>query len=395
MIGRRSSSALRPQRLNIAVTGIYGIPATYGGVERHVEEIYSRLADRGHSVTVYCRNHYTPQDAVYKGIRLKRLPAIPNKHLENPSHTLLSTFDAMLRGYDLVHYHADIAGLFSLLPRLAGAKTVVTLHGLDWQREKWGRFASQVIRFGEVGGVRFPCTTIVVSQTLRQYCRQVYNKEVAYIPNGVTNPIMRPANAIRRLGLERGGYVLFVGRLVPEKGCHYLIEAFKGLETNFKLVIVGGSRHSDEYVRSLTAASTPNIVFSGYQHGETLEELYSNAYLYVQPSTVEGLPITVLEAMSYGLCVIVSDIPENREAIGDCGQTFINRNVNDLRRVLASSLAAPQLVQECGDLARRRVQEHYNWDYIAADTEQLFLQVTGQQAETAVGRFPAADDSRS
>jgi glycosyltransferase involved in cell wall biosynthesis len=378
---------MNASKLRIGVIGTYGIPALHGGIERHIEEIYVRLAARGHEVTVYCRSHYTEHEGFYKGVHLRRLPAVQTKHLENPTHTLLSSLDALLRRYDLVHYHAALPGLFSFIPRLTGIKTVVTLHGLDWQREKWGRIARWVIKMGEKGAIAFPHATIVVSQTLKAYCKQVYGREVTYIPNGVNIPTPRPAIAIRQFGLESDKYILFVGRLVPEKGCHYLVEAFRGLQTDLKLVLVGGSRHTDAYVQSLQDAGQSNVILPGYVYGEMLEELYSNAYLYVQPSTVEGLPISVLEAMSHGKCALVSDIAENREAIGNCGLVFRSRDVADLRATLMMLLDAPLLVRQMGEEAQNRVSKLYNWDRIAADTESLFLKVMNGEGGTVADEF--------
>ncbi len=362
-------------RLRIAVCGFYGLPALYGGVERHVEELYSRLAARGHDVTIYCRAHYTHQEGDYRGMHLRRLPAWPTKHLENPTHTLQSSLDALFRCYDLVHFQADLAALFSFIPRLVRSKTVVTLHGLDWQREKWGRVARAVIRAGELAAMAFPDATIVVSQALRAYCRQAYRKEAIYIPNGVNIPALRPPERIRQWGLAPNGYILSVGRLVPEKGYHYLLEAFKGLPGDLKLVIVGGSRHSDGYEKRLLADKDPRLVFPGYVYGQALEELYSNARLYVQPSTVEGLPLTVLEAMSYGRCVLASDIPANREAVGNCGYTFRSRDVGDLRQLLEELLVRPGEVEAAGRRARAWVAREYGWERIASATDDLFRQV--------------------
>jgi glycosyltransferase involved in cell wall biosynthesis len=249
------------------------------------------------------------------------------------------------------------------------------LHGLDWRREKWGKFAKWYLKQGEQAAMYFPTKTIVVSRTMREHYRQVYKKEVIYIPNGVNIPSLYRINKICKFGLKKDGYILFVGRLVPEKGCHFLIQAFKNLQTDLKLVIAGGSRHTDEYAESLKREASDKIVFTGYVYGDVLAELFSNAYFFVQPSTLEGLPISLLEAMSYGRCVIASDIPENLEVIEDSGYPFRNKDINHLQEVMVMLLENPKLVTEAGEKAIQRVAEEYNWAHIADTTERIFLSI--------------------
>jgi len=362
--------------MKIAVMGTIGIPAKYGGVERHVEELYTRLAERGHQITVFCRSFYTETGGLYRGIRLVRLPTIRTKHMENLVHTSLATMVALGHDYHLVHYHAMGPALFSLIPKLRGMRSAVTLHGLDWQRDKWGPLARRVLQLGENAAVRFPDTTVVVSRTMQEYLRRKYRKEARYIPNGVNIPSpASPASPepLRHLGIESGRYILFASKLSPEKGCHYLIDAFKQVRTDHRLVIAGGSRHSDDYISSLKARAGPEVLFLGFVWGEVLEALFTHAYLFVQPSTIEGLAISVLEAMSYGKCVVCSDIPENREVIADCGITFRDRDEGHLAQKLAMLLSKPGYVEELGNSARERVRREYNWDKVARETEQLFV----------------------
>src|SRR5580765_8241040 len=220
--------------------GQKGVPATYGGVERHVDEISRRLVARGHEVSVYCRPYYTPADAELDGVRLLRRPSLHTKHLDAASHTALCTFESLVRGFDVVHFHALGPSLFSWMPRLTGAATVVTVHGLDWQREKWGRVASWCLRRCEYSAAHFPSRTIVVSRTLRDYFRDHQQRATAFIPNGTNLPEPRAAKKILAMGLTPGKYVLFVGRLVPEKGVHFLCEAFSRVPSDMKLAIAGG-----------------------------------------------------------------------------------------------------------------------------------------------------------
>ena len=359
--------------MKIAVIGTLGIPATYGGVERHVDELYTRLAARGHEPTVYCRAFYTKEEGYYRGIRLRRLPSLRTKHLETFSHTLLATFMALREGFDVFHYHAMGPGLFSVIPKSIGIRTVVTFHGLDWQRDKWGTMARLVLKGGEQTALRFADSTIVVSRTMLEYYRKTFRRDLFYIPNGVTIQQIRQPSLIHKLGLEPGKYILFASKLSPEKGCHALIRAFCGLKTDMKLVIAGGSRHSDAYIESLKAEANDSVLFPGFVVGELLAELFSNAYLFVQPSTIEGLAISVLEAMSYGRYVLCSDILENKEAIGEAGGTFRVSDVYDLRAKLEWLIQNPDLVREIGVRGRARVSVEYDWDRVAVATEGVLM----------------------
>jgi glycosyltransferase involved in cell wall biosynthesis len=361
--------------VRIAMIGQKGIPATYGGIERHVEEITRRLCARGHQVDVYCRLYYTPEGADLPGVRLLRRPSIRTKHLDTASHVAWSTLEATLRRYDVVHFHALGPSLFAGLPRLTGARTVVTVHGLDWQREKWGRLAAWVLRQCEVPATRFPDRTIVVSKTLRDYFRDHHHADTRFIPNGTNLLPARPAKKILQLGLTPGKYVLFVGRLVPEKGVHFLCEAFQRIDTDMKLALAGGLSFSQDYVALLRRYEGDRIKLLDYVFGEGLEELWSNAYAVVQPSTMEGLSIALLEAMSYGRCVLVSDIPENLEVAEDCAVSFRSKDVGDLHDKLEMLIRHPERVREYEAKARDHILQHYSWDKVAENAEALYREV--------------------
>ncbi len=363
--------------LRIAMIGQKGMPATYGGIERHVEEIAARLVERGHEVTVYSRLYYSKQRGSYHGIRLRRLPSINTKHLDTATHTALATFDALVRPYDIVHFHALGPSIFSGIPRLRSMKSVVTVHGLDWERQKWGPLAAWLLKQCEYPAIHFPTSTIVVSRTLSQYFDQKYGLIPEVIPNGTSVPIERPPNKIRRFGLGtgEGRYVLFVGRLVPEKGCHFLLEAFSQLQDRFpdvKLVIAGGSSFSDGYVQELKRHESERILFLDYVYGDVLEELWSNGAFVVQPSTVEGLSLTLLEALSYGRCVLTSDIPENLEVTGEDAVSFRRADVGDLREKMERLLSEPELVASYEARARRLVQEQFSWEHVVDRVEDIY-----------------------
>lgn len=359
--------------MRIGVIGTIGIPATYGGVERHVEELYSRLAARGHEITVYCRSFYTPKlIKTHKGIRLVRFPTIRRKHMEAPIHGFVSTIAALAKRFDVVHYHAMFPALFSAIPRICGSATVVTLHGLDWQREKWGWIARKVLLLGESASIHWPDATIVVSQRMRQYIHSKYRHEVYYVPNGVNYAHAADSSYITSIGLRPGNYLLYVAKLSPEKGAHFLIDAFNQLNLpDLHLVLAGGSRHSEQYIQLLKHMAGPNVHFLGFVTGEPLTQLFTYARFFVQPSTIEGLAISILEAMSYGLCVLCSDIPENREAIADCGVTFRNASVYDLKEKLSFLISSPEFARTVGLRAKQRVHAEYDWDQVARATERI------------------------
>lgn len=366
--------------------GQKGIPAVYGGVERHVEEISVRLAAQGHDLLVYTRPYYMEenkarlQTASLPGVHLKTLPTIKSKHLDAIVHTGICSCHVLAQHVDIVHYHAIGPSTVSFIPRLCGKKVVVTVHGLDWQRKKWNRYASLLLRLGEKTAYYFPHETITVSKTLKHYYDEHYKPKARYIPNGVTIPHIAEPHIIRqKYSLEKNSYVVFISRLVPEKGCSYLIEAFKKVITNKKLVIAGGSSHSDDYVGYLhnIAANDPRIIFTGNVFGAELAELFSNAYCFVLPSEMEGLPIVILEALSFNKCVMASDIPENMEVISpqkkdEYGYSFENKNAADLQKKLQFLLDNPDKCAVMEKKAQKYVASQYNWDTIAGQLEEVY-----------------------
>jgi len=366
--------------VKIAMIGQKGLPATYGGIEKHVEEIARRLVQRGHDVTVYCRLYYTPSGATCHGVRLMRRPSLHTKHFDTASHVAWCTLESIFRRHEIVHFHALGPSLFAGLPRLAGARTAVTVHGLDWQRQKWGRLAAWVLRQCEHPAARFPNRTIVVSKTLREYFQQHHHCDATFIPNGTHLPQPRPAKKILELGLTPGKYILFVGRLVPEKGVHFLCEAFSRISTDMKLALVGGHSFSEDYVRLLKGYESDRIRLLDYVFGESLEELWSNAYLVAQPSTMEGLSIALLEALSYGRCVLISNIPENLEVAEECSVSFRSQDVDDLTAKLEALIRDPARVHSFEAKARAHIAEHYSWDRVAAATEAVYREMlTGRR----------------
>jgi glycosyltransferase involved in cell wall biosynthesis len=373
--------AVERRRLRVAFIGGRGVISKYSGIETYYEEVGKHLTQMGHEVTVYCRNYFTPALTEHNGMRLVRLPTIRSKHLETVIHTLLSTVHALTQRYDVVHYHALGPALFSFFPRLFGMKTAVTVQGLDWQRKKWGPLASSVLRLGEKASIQFPNGTMVVSQTLQQRYRETHRTEAFYVPNG---GVLRERNLPRKIidwGLDPGKYVLFLGRFSPEKGCHLLVEAFERIETDVKLVLAGASSYCDEYSQELRTHASERIRMLDWVSGETLDELLTNAMVFVLPSDLEGLSLALLDAMGAGLCVLASNVPENREVVDGAGFTFQRGSAADLADRLRFLIANPAVREAAGRTAKKRIEELYQWQKVAEDIEKAYFKVLGRELE--------------
>jgi glycosyltransferase involved in cell wall biosynthesis len=363
--------------------GQKGVPATFGGVEHHVEELGTRLAARGHDVTVFCRPGYSDGASQPGGIRARSVPTVRTKHLDAIVHCGLSTLVSLMDAPDVIHYHALGPGLVSPLPRyLSGSKVVLTVHGLDHDRAKWSRSARTILRAAAWISARVPDATIGVSSELVDHYRTRYGRSIAYIPNGVTRRQPRPASEITgRHGLHPGSYILFVGRLVPEKAPDLLMRAFRRIhDDDVRLVIVGGSSHTDRYTAQLReiASTDPRILMTGYLYGPTLEELYSNAAAFVLPSTLEGLPLTLLEAISFGSPVVVSDIPPHVQIVGgDAPGRHLFPSGDDIALAGTLEKTIESYPREHADalLSSKDVLARYDWDEVARATEELYERV--------------------
>lgn len=369
-------------QMNIVMLGHKRIPSREGGVEIVVEELSSRMAAAGHQVTCLNRagkhvsgeEFATEKQHMYKGIRVKTVPALDKKGLAAMTASVTGAFAAAFSRADVVHFHAEGPCAMLWLPKLFGKRCIATVHGLDHQRAKWGRFARAYIMAGERCAVRFADEIIVLSQGVQQYFRDVYGRETVFVPNGVNKPQCQQADLISRFGLEKDSYILFLGRLVPEKGVHYLIEAFRQLHTDKKLVIAGGTSDTDTYVQQLKemVAADPSVIFTGFVQGQLLEELYSNAYIYVLPSDLEGMPLSLLEAMSYGNCCVVSDIPECAEVVEDKAAVFAKGNVDALRACLQRLCDDAASVTGYKSGAAAYICGKYNWDDVTEKTLALY-----------------------
>ncbi|MCX6745476.1 MAG: glycosyltransferase family 4 protein [Candidatus Parcubacteria bacterium] len=365
--------------MKIYFIGQKGIPAIYGGVERHVEELATRLAKEGHEVFVYCRNHYTPSDLKeYKGVKLIHLPSLKTKHLDAITHTFLATLDVLRREADIIHYHAIGPSALLWIPKLfkRSTKIISTFHSDDRKHKKWGALARKCLGLGAYISVRWPDKTIAVSKYQSLVHGQEFGGELEYIPNGVpTMEKVKPQLITEKWGLTGNDYILAVSRLIKHKGLHYLIRAYSILKNvDKKLVIVGDANYTDNYVQYLKnlAEGNQNIIFTGNQTGQALAELYSNSYLFVQPSEAEGLSISLLEAMSYGKAVLCSDIEPNKEAVAGLALTFRNKSICDLSQKLRYLVDHQEIVGTMGLKLQERARIEYNWDNIVKRTLALY-----------------------
>lgn len=359
--------------MRIAMIGQKGAPATHGGVERHVEELGARLVQLGHEVTVFTRPNYTSPDLhEHRGMRLVSLPTVNSKHLDAIVHSALASFATWVGGYDLVHYHAIGPCLASPIARLRGRRVVATIHGQDWRRGKWGLLASLILRLGERMALRIPHAAISVSESLANGYRASGYERVTFIPNGVTIDSGDDASILSELGIEAGAYVLFAGRLVPEKGCHYLIDAWDLLASASPLVIAGDSSASEAYVSHLKASAGRNVEFAGYVYGARLAALFRHCALFVLPSDIEGLPIVLLEALAYGAPVLASDIPPNVEVLGNDGEYFPAGDVGQLAAALSRCLSDLEAMKARADTLRSEALRAYDWDRVARETSELY-----------------------
>lgn len=369
--------------LKIAMLGHKRIPSREGGIEVVVEQLASRMVELGNTVVCYNRKGHhvsgkefdTNKLAEYRGIKLKSVPTFDFKGLAAMSSSFFAALAAAFDKSNVVHFHAEGPCAMMWIPKLFGKRCVATIHGLDHQRAKWGQFAKKYIMFGEKVAVKYADEIIVLSKGVQDYFRDTYGRETRFIPNGVNRPTIRKADLIKeKLGLEKDSYILFLGRIVPEKGLRYLVEAFKSVDTDKKLVIAGGSSDTDEFLLELKEMSKGDnrILFTGFVQGQLLEELYSNAYVYTLPSDLEGMPLSLLEAMSYGNCCLISDIDECTEVVEDKAVVFKKSNIDDLKEKLQMLCDNSSTAQKYKDEASDYICCKYNWDDVTNKTLSLY-----------------------
>ena len=367
------------EKLKICQIGMKRVPSREGGVEVVVEELATRMVSSGHSVTCYNRrgNHISGKEfnatklKEYNGIKLKYVPTINSRGLAAVSSSFFAAIYAAFGKYDVVHFHAEGPAFMCWLPKLFGKKIIVTIHGLDHKRAKWGKFASKYIMMGEKNAVKYADEIIVLSESVKRYLKSLYGRETKFIPNGVDKPEIREVNLIEKnFGLKKDNYILFLGRIVPEKGLRYLIEAFKKVDTDKKLVIAGGTSDTDGFFYEIKelAKNDKRIIFTGFVQGKLLEELYSNSYIYSLPSDLEGMPLSLLEAMSYGNCCLVSDIDECADVVEDKAIIFKQGDIEDLKNKLQMACDNEKKVFKFKNQAADFICNKYNWDSVVEET---------------------------
>lgn len=375
--------------LNIAMLGHKHMLSREGGIEIVVMELATRMAALGHNVICYDRSthHVSGADienrTEYKGVKISPVWTLEKKGLAAMSSSLSAAWKVSRSNADVVHIHAEgpavMCGLIKAIGRRRSngqkKKVIVTVHGLDWQRAKWNKIASLYIKFGEKQAVKHADEIIVLSKSIQEYFQKQYGRRTTYIPNGITKPQPRPADEItKKWGLRKDSYVLFLGRIVPEKGLRYLIDAWEQIETPKKLVIAGGCSDTQPFFKELRAMAQndKSVIFTGFQQGRILEELYSNDYIYCLPSDLEGMPLSLLEAMSYGNCCVVSDIKECTEVVEDKAVVFTHSSTGDLKRVLQELLNDESRVAAYKNSSADFITSKYTWADVVDKTLEIY-----------------------
>jgi len=380
--------------MKIAVIGVKGLPAKQGGIENYCAEVYPRMVAQGHSVDLFARASYTDcswfEQENFYGVRVLTLPSLPLRGIDAFSSSAIGAITSSTKKYDIVHFHALGPALFSWLPKIASsAKVVVTCQGLDWQRAKWGNTSSLLIRMGEKAAVRYADEIIVVSKNLQSYFFETYGRQTVYIPNAPASYAEsdRKFSYGTSLGLDQGKYIVFLGRLVPEKRPDLLIQAFQSLKPpGWKLVLAGGVSDTSLYSSKLNdlAEGNPDVIFAGEIRGTRLAEIVRGAGLFVLPSDLEGLPLSMLEAMSQGIPALASDIPPHQQLINDQrGVLFRAGDINSCIHSLDWAINHPQEMAVMAKNAQQHVEKYYNWDHITA--ENLKIYTTGSKTPEPIG----------
>ena len=374
--------------MKIAMIGHKAIPSTRGGIETVLTNICPLMVESGNEVVCYNRTTDRPEkefekdmvNGEYKGVKLKKARTLKIKGIS----AMLASFSAAIAcsfsKCDIVHFHAEGPSAAMVIPKFFGKKCVATVHGLDWQREKWGGgFASKYIKHGEKTLVKRADAVIVLSESARQYFEQTYGRKTVVIPNGISRPRLLSDDIIKeKYGLCRKSYICMVARLTKEKGAHYLIEAYKRLDTDKKLVICGDTSDTDDYVAQLKsmAGDNKNIIFTGFISGDTLGQIYSNSYAVCLPSDLEGMSISLLEALSYSNAVLCSDIPENTSVCGNAALTFKKGNVDDLAQKLDFLLKNPKAAEKLRGNSAKYVLSRFSWQNTAELTTELYEKIS-------------------
>jgi glycosyltransferase involved in cell wall biosynthesis len=365
--------------MKIAIMGIRGIPANYGGFETFAEELSTRLVQKGHEVTVYGRtNIINYKDSHYKGVEILLLPTISHKYFDTVAHTFLCVLDSFKRNFDVILICNSANAVFSLAPRLSGKKVAINVDGLEWQRDKWNAAGKLFYRVSEFLSTIFSDQVVTDSIFIREYYWKRFRKFSTFIPYGAPTEKVPTTEVLDKFNLKPGQYILYVSRMEPENNAHLVVKAFEHVKTDLNLVMVGDAPYSTDYIKKLKSTNDPRIIFTGYVFGKGYREFQSHAYMYVQATEVGGTHPALLEGMGFGNCVLANDVPEHREVIRDAGPYFKTSDWKDLRDKMQYLVDRPEIVKQYQEKAVARIKEAYTWDRISDRYEDLFLKMNGR-----------------
>lgn len=376
--------------MKIAIMGIRGIPANYGGFETFAEELAPRLAERGHDVTVYGRSNNIKYDGkYYKGVRLVVLPTIAHKYFDTVAHTFLCAVHALKEPYDAVLVCNSANSSFAWIPRLAGQKVALNVDGLEWKRAKWNALGKAFYKMSERIAIYTPNEVVTDARDIEKYYLEKYRKHSTFIPYGAPIEPVHTHDVLDRFKLEPRKYVLYVSRLEPENNAHLVVKAYEKVKSDLPLVIVGDAPYNADYIQQLKSTKDPRIIFTGYVFGSGYREFQSHAYFYIQATEVGGTHPALIESMGHGNCVLANDVPEHREVLSEAGLYFNTQQPDDLRAKIQSLLDQPAMVERYRTLAVERIRANYTWDRITEQYEKLFSRLVNGERELARVAMPA------
>lgn len=362
--------------MKIAIMGIRGIPANYGGFETFAEELAPRLAQRGHEVIVYGRSHFIDyQESLYKGVHIKILPTISHKYFDTVIHTLICTLYSFFKPYDVVFICNSANAAFCFIPRLCGKPVVLNVDGLEWKRQKWNTAGKLYYKISEWLATFIPNVIVSDARDVQNYYKKKFNKSSVYIPYGAPDKKETGTDILQQYGIHAGEYLLYVSRMEPENNAHRVIKAFEQVNTDQKLIMVGDAPYSTQYIKSLKSTQDDRILFTGYVFGAGYRQLQSHAYAYIQATEVGGTHPALLEGMGYGNCILANDVPEHHEVLGKAGIYFSRKSDGDLAQKIQFIVDNPEKVENYRKAVRKRVQSRFRWDRITEQYERLFKQV--------------------
>ncbi len=359
--------------MKIAIMGIRGIPANYGGFETFIEEMAPRLAGKGHNVTVFGRSNIIEYDKpLYKDVRIRLLPTISHKYFDTVVHTFVCTLRSLFEPYDVVFICNSANALFCFIPRLTGKSVILNVDGLEWKRKKWNWAGKTFYKLSEILATILPNAIVSDAREVQRYYHKRFHKHSFYIPYGAPKEKIETRKVLHKYQLQPGEYILYVSRMEPENNAHRVVQAFERVKTDKKLVMVGDAPYSKAYIADLKKSKDPRIIFTGYIFGQGYKELQSHAYFYIQATEVGGTHPALLEGMGFGNCVLANDVPEHREVLQDTGIYFSRTSNRDLMKKIQKLCDDPDLVKSYENKVSTRVHHRFSWDQVTRDYERLF-----------------------